>query len=138
MAPLARLFATALALIAMMAVPAFAQSRIKDIVSIEGVRTNQLIGYGLVVGLNGTGDSLRNSPMTQQSLEAMMEQMGVNISDANANTRNIAAVMVTAELPPFATPGSRIDVTVSTLGDARNLMGGTLLVTSLAGAAGQI
>lgn len=138
MASLARLFAAALALIAVMAAPAFAQSRIKDIVSIEGVRTNQLIGYGLVVGLNGTGDSLRNSPMTRQSLEAMMEQMGVNISDANANTRNIAAVMVTAELPPFATPGSRIDVTVSTLGDARNLMGGTLLVTSLAGADGQI
>ncbi len=118
--------------------PAMAQSRIKDIVSIEGVRSNQLIGYGLVVGLNGTGDSLRNSPMTRQSLEAMMEQMGVNIRDANANTRNIAAVMVTAELPPFATPGSRIDVTVSTMGDARNLMGGTLLVTSLAGADGQI
>ena len=133
-----RLFLAALTATLLIGGPAMAQSRIKDIVSIEGVRSNQLIGYGLVVGLNGTGDSLRNSPMTRQSLEAMMEQMGVNIRDANANTRNIAAVMVTAELPPFATPGSRIDVTVSTMGDARNLMGGTLLVTSLTGADGQV
>ena len=131
-----RVLALAAAVLAF-AGPALAQSRIKDITSVEGVRTNQLIGYGLVVGLNGTGDSLRNSPFTRQSLEAMMEQMGVNIRDANANTRNVAAVMVTAELPPFATPGSRIDVTVSTMGDARNLMGGTLLVTALAGADGQ-
>ncbi|MDO1559710.1 flagellar basal body P-ring protein FlgI [Brevundimonas sp. 2R-24] len=120
------------------AAPAAATSRIKDIVSIEGVRSNQLMGYGLVVGLNGTGDSLRNSPMTRQSLEALLERQGVNIRDANANTKNVAAVMVTAELPPFATPGSRIDVTVSTTGDARNLMGGTLLVTSLMGADGQV
>ena len=138
MTHLVRLLFTALALAVFAGGPAMAQSRIKDIVSIEGVRTNQLIGYGLVVGLNGTGDSLRNSPMTRQSLEAMMEQMGVNIRDANANTRNIAAVMVTAELPPFSTPGSRIDVTVSTMGDARNLMGGTLLVTALTGADGQV
>ena len=138
MTHLVRLLLAVLALTAFAGGPAMAQSRIKDIVSIEGVRANQLIGYGLVVGLNGTGDSLRNSPMTRQSLEAMMEQMGVNIRDANANTRNIAAVMVTAELPPFATPGSRIDVTVSTMGDARNLMGGTLLVTSLTGADGQV
>lgn len=138
MTPLLRIAALALALMAFGAAPALAQSRIKDITSVEGVRTNQLIGYGLVVGLNGTGDSLRNSPFTRQSLEAMMEQMGVNIRDANANTRNVAAVMVTAELPPFATPGSRIDVTVSTMGDARNLMGGTLLVTALTGADGQV
>lgn len=109
-----------------------------DLVDVEGIRENQLIGYGLVVGLNGTGDSLRNSPFTRQSLEAMMEQMGVNIRDANANTKNVAAVMVTAELPPFATPGSRIDVTVSTMGDARSLQGGTLLVTALYGADGQV
>jgi len=133
-----RLLFAILTLTAVAGGPALAQSRIKDIVSIEGVRTNQLIGYGLVVGLNGTGDSLRNSPMTRQSLEAMMEQMGVNIRDANANTRNVAAVMVTAELPAFATPGSRIDVTVSTMGDARNLMGGTLIVTALTGADGQV
>ncbi len=118
--------------------PATAQSRIKDIASVEGVRTNQLVGYGLVVGLAGTGDSLRNSPFTRQSLEGMMERLGVNIRDANANTKNIAAVMVTAELPAFATPGSRIDVSVSTMGDAKSLLGGTLLVTSLQGADGQV
>lgn len=135
---LARTLLLALALAAAAAQPALAQSRIKDITSVEGVRANQLIGYGLVVGLNGTGDSLRNSPFTRQSLEAMMEQMGVNIRDANTNTKNVAAVMVTAELPPFATPGSRIDVTVSTMGDARSLLGGTLLVTALHGADGQV
>jgi flagellar P-ring protein precursor FlgI len=118
--------------------PVQAQSRIKDIAAIEGVRTNQLVGYGLVVGLNGSGDSLRNSPFTRQSLEGMMERLGVNIRDANANTKNLAAVMVTAELPAFATPGSRIDVTVSTMGDAKSLLGGTLLVTSLQGADGQV
>ena len=102
------------------------------------MRTNQLVGYGLVVGLNGTGDSLRNSPFTRQSLEGMMERLGVNIRDANANTKNLAAVMVTAELPAFATPGSRLDVSVSTMGDAKSLLGGTLLVTGLQGADGQI
>jgi flagellar P-ring protein precursor FlgI len=117
---------------------AAAQSRIKDIASVEGVRSNQLVGYGLVVGLNGTGDSLRNSPFTRQSLEGMMERLGVNIRDANANTKNIAAVMVTADLPPFATPGSRIDVSVSTMGDAKSLLGGTLLVTGLQGADGEV
>ena len=115
-----------------------AQSRIKDIAAVEGVRTNQLVGYGLVVGLNGTGDSLRNSPFTRQSLEGMMERLGVNIRDAKANTKNLAAVMVTAELPAFATPGSRLDVSVSTMGDAKSLLGGTLLVTGLQGADGQI
>ena len=120
------------------AAPASAQSRIKDIASVEGVRTNQLVGYGLVVGLNGTGDSLRNSPFTRNSLEGMMERLGVNIRDANANTKNLAAVMVTADLPAFATPGSRIDVNVSAMGDAKSLLGGTLLVTSLQGADGQV
>jgi flagellar P-ring protein precursor FlgI len=128
----------AAAVLAGFADPALAQSRIKDIASIEGVRSNPLVGYGLVVGLNGTGDSLRNSPFTRQSLEGMMERLGVNIRDANANTKNIAAVMVTAELPPFSTPGSRIDVSVSTMGDAKSLLGGTLLVTSLQGADGQV
>ncbi|MDP3399935.1 MAG: flagellar basal body P-ring protein FlgI, partial [Brevundimonas sp.] len=131
------LAAGALALVALPQV-AQAQSRIKDIVSIEGVRSNQLVGYGLVVGLNGTGDNLRNCPLTRQSLEGMMERQGVNIRGANANTKNIAAVMVTAELPPFATPGARIDVSVSTLCDAKSLLGGTLLVTSLQGADGQV
>ncbi|HEY0052863.1 MAG TPA: flagellar basal body P-ring protein FlgI [Caulobacteraceae bacterium] len=134
---LARLVLALLCLTAA-AAPALASSRIKDIVSIEGVRSNQLMGYGLVVGLNGSGDSLRNSPMTRQSLEALLEQQGVNIRGANANTKNVAAVMVTAELPPFATPGSRIDITVSTTGDAKSLLGGTLLVTALKGADGQV
>jgi flagellar P-ring protein FlgI len=133
---LATLLATAT--LAGFASTADAQSRIKDIASIEGVRTNQLVGYGLVVGLNGTGDSLRNAPFTRQSLEAMTERLGVNIRGANANTKNIAAVMVTAELPPFATPGARVDVSVSSLGDAKSLQGGSLVVTGLQGADGQV
>ncbi len=133
---LAALLATAA--LAGFATCANAQSRIKDIASIEGVRTNQLVGYGLVVGLNGTGDSLRNAPFTRQSLEAMTERLGVNIRGANANTKNIAAVMVTAELPPFATPGARVDVSVSSLGDAKSLQGGSLVVTGLQGADGQV
>ncbi len=120
------------------AAPAHAQSRIKDIASIEGVRSNQLVGYGLVVGLNGTGDSLRNCPFTRQSLEGMTERLGVNIRDANPNTKNMAAVMITADLPPFATPGSRIDITVSSMCDAKSLLGGTLLVTPLQGADGEV
>ncbi|MDB5457504.1 MAG: flagellar P-ring protein [Caulobacter sp.] len=127
----------ALAAAALTASPVLASSRIKDIVAFEGVRENQLIGYGIVVGLNGSGDSLRNAPMTKQSLEAMLERQGVNVRDGNLNTKNTAAVMVTANLPPFSAPGSRLDVSVATLGDARSLLGGTLLVTSLQGADGQ-
>ena len=119
-------------------VPAWAGPRIKDIADFEGVRENQLVGYGLVVGLAGTGDSLRNSPFTRQSLAAMLERLGVNASNGNLNTRNVAAVMVTANLPPFAAQGSRIDVTVSALGDARSLGGGQLLVTPLMGADQQV
>jgi flagellar P-ring protein FlgI len=115
-----------------------AQSRIKDIAAVEGVRSNQLVGYGLVVGLNGTGDSLRNCPFTRQSLEGMTERLGVNIRGSNANSKNMAAIMVTGELPPFATPGARIDVNVSSMCDAKSLLGGTLLVTSLQGADGQV
>ena len=115
-----------------------AGSRLKDIVDIEGVRENQLVGYGLVVGLNGSGDSLRNSPFTKQSLEAMLERLGVNTRDQNVNTRNVAAVMVTANLPAFAANGSRIDVSTSSLGDASSLSGGILLVTPLVGADGQV
>ncbi len=115
-----------------------AKSRIKDIVSFEGVRSNELVGYGLVVGLNGTGDSLRNVPMTKQSLASMMERMGVNTRDANVDTKNIAAVMVTAKLPPFSATGSKIDVTVSSMGDAKSLLGGTLVVTSLMGADNEV
>src|SRR5687767_8702532 len=116
---------------------AAAKSRIKDIVEFEGVRENMLVGYGIVVGLNGTGDALRNAPFTKQSLEAMLERLGVNTRDAQLNTKNVAAVMVTARLPPFAASGSQIDATVSALGDAKSLLGGTLLVTPLLGADGQ-
>src|SRR5579871_6479992 len=115
-----------------------ATSRIKDLANIEGVRQNQLIGYGLVVGLNGTGDTLNNIPFTKQSLQAMLERMGVNIRGATIRTGNVAAVMVTGNLPPFATQGTRMDVTVSALGDAKNLQGGTLLVTPLLGADGNV
>jgi flagellar P-ring protein precursor FlgI len=118
--------------------PAHAASRIKDIVEFEGIRDNLLIGYGLVVGLKGTGDRLANSPFTQQSLVAMLERLGVNTRDANVNTRNVAAVMVTGTLVPFSRQGTRIDVTVSALGDAADLLGGTLLVTPLMGADGEI
>lgn len=113
-------------------------TRIKDIVNIEGVRDNVLIGYGLVVGLNGTGDKLNNSPFTGQSLTAMLERLGVSVRGQNLNTGNVAAVMVTGTLPPFATQGSKVDVTVSTLGDAKSLQGGTLLVTPLKGADGEV
>jgi flagellar P-ring protein FlgI len=118
--------------------PAAANSRIKDIVDIENVRENQLIGYGLVVGLKGTGDSLRNAPFTQQSLQAMLERLGVNIRNVSLNTQNVAGVTVTATLPPFARRGSRIDITISALGDADNLQGGTLLVTPLVGLDGEV
>lgn len=113
-------------------------SRIKDIVDIESVRDNQLLGYGLVVGLDGSGDSLANSPFTQASLTAMLERLGVNVRGQNLNTGNVAAVMVTATLPPFTNQGSRIDVSVSAMGDASDLQGGTLLVTPLMGADGEV
>jgi flagellar P-ring protein precursor FlgI len=118
--------------------PAGATSRIKDLANIEGVRQNQLIGYGLVVGLNGTGDTLNNIPFTKQSLQAMLERLGVNIRGATIRTGNVAAVMVTSNLPPFGTQGTRIDVTVSALGDSKSLQGGTLLVTPLLGADGNV
>lgn len=114
-----------------------AQVRVKDLVTIDGVRQNQLIGYGLVVGLNGTGDRLTNTPFTEQSLKGMLERMGINTRDETLRTRNTAAVMVTANLPPFARQGTAADVTVSALGDATSLLGGTLLVTPLIGADGQ-
>jgi flagellar P-ring protein FlgI len=128
------------ALSAMMFVPvsAGATSRIKDLANIEGVRQNQLIGYGLVVGLNGTGDTLNNIPFTKQSLTAMLERLGVNIRGQTLRTGNVAAVMVTANLPPFGTQGTRIDVTVSALGDSKSLQGGVLLVTPLLGADGNV
>jgi flagellar P-ring protein precursor FlgI len=121
-----------------LAAAAQAASRIKDLANVEGVRQNQLIGYGLVVGLNGTGDTLNNIPFTRQSLQAMLERMGVNIRGQTLRTGNVAAVMVTANLPPFGTQGTRIDVTVSAMGDSKSLQGGTLLVTPLLGADGNV
>lgn len=115
-----------------------ASARIKDIVDIEGIRENQLVGYGLVVGLNGTGDGLNNSPFTKQSLQAMLERLGVNTRGENMRTANVAAVIVTANLPAFSTQGSRLDVNVAALGDAKSLQGGTLLVTPLLGADGEV
>ena len=115
-----------------------AKARIKDIVQFEGVRDNLLVGYGLVVGLNGTGDTLLNAPFTEQSLLGMLERLGVSVTDQTMKTQNVAAVMVTATLPPFSNQGTRIDVTVSTMGDAKSLQGGTLLVTPLLGADGKV
>src|SRR5499427_8784946 len=128
----------AASILAAACLPAGAASRIKDLANIEGVRQNQLIGYGLVVGLNKTGDFLNNIPFTKQSLQAMLERLGVNIRGLTVNTGNVAAVMVTANLPAFATQGTAIDVTVSALGDAKSLQGGTLLVTPLLGADGNV
>lgn len=115
-----------------------AQARIKDISSFEGVRDNLLIGYGLVVGLDGTGDDLDSSVFTRESLIGMLQRLGVNARDEDLDTDNVAAVMVTANLPAFARQGSRIDVDVSALGDAESLLGGTLLVTPLLGADGEV
>lgn len=118
--------------------PAQAASRIKDIADVEGVRDNMLVGYGLVVGLDGSGDSLRNAPFTRESLQSMLERLGVSTRGQDLNTRNVAAVMVTARLPAFAAGGTRIDVQVSAIGDAKSLAGGTLLVTPLLGADQQV
>ena len=117
---------------------AVAQSRIKDIVDIEGVRENILIGYGLVVGLNGTGDSLSSNVFTKQSLIGMLERLGVNANDTSLDSKNVAAVMVTGQLPAFARQGVKIDVSVSALGNSSSLLGGTLLVTPMLGADGEV
>lgn len=116
----------------------FATSRIKDIADFEGVRDNQLIGYGLVVGLNGTGDNIKSVDFTKESLISMLDKIGINARDGQLKAKNVAAVMVTANLPAFARQGSRIDVMVSALGDAKNLQGGTLLATPMQGADGEI
>ena len=135
---LTRMSLLALGLVLTGAATAEANSRLKDIADFEGVRDNQLIGYGLVVGLNGTGDSLTNSPFTKQSLIGMLERLGVNIRNDNIKTANVAAVMVTATLPAFARHGTRLDLTVSALGDAKSLTGGNLLVTPMVGADGEV
>ena len=135
-----RLCLLLLALVAAAPGDALGRTRIKDMADVEGVRVNQLIGYGIVVGLNGTGDKLRNAVFTRESLITILERLGVNTRDQSRNldTKNVAAVMVTANLPAFTKAGERIDVTVAALGDATNLTGGTLLVTSLIAADGEV
>jgi flagellar P-ring protein precursor FlgI len=128
----------ALSVLVMSTVAVDAASRLKDIIDFEGVRDNQLVGYGLVVGLNGTGDTLADGHFTKQSLQAMLNRLGVKPTDAGLSSDNVAAVMLTANLPPFSRQGSRIDVTVSALGDSSSLLGGTLLVTPLLGADGEV
>lgn len=125
--------------LSLFAAVASAQSvRIKDLVEIDGVRSNDLVGYGLVVGLNGTGDGLRNAPFTEEIMTNILERLGVNVTGEQFRPRNVAAVLVTARLPPFARAGSEIDVTVSAIGDAKSLLGGTLVMTPLNAADGQI
>jgi len=135
---LTRLAALALAAALLWPAAAGAQSRIKDIADVEGVRDNMLVGYGLVVGLNGSGDDLDDSVFTRESLIGMLQRLGVNARDDDLDTDNVAAVMVTADLPPFSRQGTRIDVSVAALGSASSLLGGTLLVTPLLGADGEV
>ena len=136
--------AIALALCCTLLSPAFpapvfaAPVRIKDLVEFDGVRGNDLVGYGLVVGLDGTGDGLRNSPYTQEIMQNLLERLGVNVTGETFQPKNVAAVFVTAALPPFARAGGRIDVSVSAMGDAKSLLGGTLIMTPLNGADGKI
>lgn len=129
-------FCLALVAASLVCGPAAAKSRIKDIVDFESARENVLIGSGIVTGLSGTGDSLRNCPMTKQMIESMSERQGINVRDTNLNTKNTAYVQVTAKLPPFSAPGSTLDVTVSASCDAKSLLGGTLIGTTLYGADG--
>src|SRR5690606_6829185 len=117
---------------------AAAPVRIKDLVEFDGVRGNDLVGYGLVVGLNGTGDGLRNAPFTEEIMANILERLGVNVTGENMRPKNVAAVFVTATLPPFARAGGQIDVTVSAIGDAKSLLGGTLVMTPLNAADGEI
>lgn len=122
----------------MMSGTAFSASRIKDIADFEGVRDNQLVGYGMVVGLNGTGDNIKSINFAKESLVSLLDSVGINSRDGQVKSKNIASVMVTANLPAFARQGSRIDVMVSALGDATNLQGGTLIATPLVGANGEV
>jgi flagellar P-ring protein precursor FlgI len=133
------LFVLALLALALGAAGTARAERIKDLVTVQGVRPNQLIGYGLVVGLDGSGDQTTQTPFTTQSLQAMLTQLGITLPQGTSlQLRNVAAVMVTATLPAFAQPGQQVDVTVSSLGNAKSLRGGTLLMTPLKGADGQI
>ena len=112
--------------------------RIKDLATVDGVRGNDLVGYGLVVGLNGTGDSLRNAPYTEEMLGGLLERLGVNVTGESFRPKNVAAVLVTATLPPFARAGSQTDVSVAAIGDAKSLLGGTLIMTPLNAADGEV
>lgn len=128
----------ALVLCVLAGVAAAAPIRIKDLAEFDGVRGNDLVGYGLVVGLNGTGDGIRNAPFTEEIMANLLERLGVNVTGEQFRPKNVAAVFVTATLPPFARAGGRIDVTVSAIGDAKSLLGGTLVMTPLNAADGQI
>ena len=128
----------ALLLIIWAAVAQASPVRLKDLVEFDGVRSNDLVGYGLVVGLNGTGDGLRNAPFTEEIMTNILERLGVNVTGEQFRPRNVAAVLVTAKLPPFSRSGSAIDVTVSAIGDASSLLGGTLIMTPLNAADGEI
>lgn len=128
----------ALCLLIVAETQAFSGPRIKDLVDFEGVRGNDLVGYGLVVGLNGSGDGIRNSPFTEEALSNLLERLGVNVQGEQFRPKNVAAVIVTATIGSFARMGSRIDVTVSAIGDAKNLLGGTLIMTPLNAADGEI
>lgn len=133
-----RLISAILISLSIAASAAAAPIRIKDLVEFDGVRGNDLVGYGLVVGLNGTGDGLRNSPFTEEIMSNILERLGVNVTGEDFRPKNVAAVLVTATLPPFARAGSQIDVTVSAIGDAKSLLGGTLVMTPLNAADGEI
>ncbi|MGX6647128.1 flagellar basal body P-ring protein FlgI [Maricaulaceae bacterium MS644] len=131
-------FLVLIAAVFVLSAPAMADPRIKDIADVEGVRDNQLVGYGLVVGLDGSGDTLRNSAFTRQALNSMLERFNINVRDADLRTGNVAAVIVTAELPPFSMQGTRLDVTVSAIGDADSLQGGMLIATPLMSSGGDV
>ena len=132
-----RMWLAALVLALVFSVSASSNSRVKDITFVQGIRDNQLVGYGLVIGLAGTGDGLRNSPFTEKSMRSMLQRMGVSVEPQSIGSKNVAAVVVTATLPPFVTEGARIDVTVSSMGDATSLSGGTLVMTPLLAANGE-
>jgi flagellar P-ring protein precursor FlgI len=137
-APIMIRFLVLIAAVFALCAPALADPRIKDIADVEGVRDNQLVGYGLVVGLDGTGDTLRNSAFTRQALNSMLERFNINVREADLRTGNVAAVIVTAELPPFSMQGTRLDVTVSAIGDADSLQGGMLIATPLMSSGGDV
>lgn len=132
------LIGLALSVTPLLSVPANADAKLRDILDIEGVRTNDLVGYGIVVGLNGTGDSVRNAPFTEDSLTNMLERLGMNVQGEEIKPNNVAAVLVTATLPAFSRNGSSIDVTVASIGDAGSLQGGTLILTPLRGADNEV